>query len=88
MQDELKGLRQEASKAESRLRKKAEEDIQRKEEAHQARDPSRAGDIGPGVMLLRGSSDRRKREAGKRPVQAADAVHGRAAGARSAEAQR
>ncbi|CAE7234969.1 unnamed protein product [Symbiodinium natans] len=35
-EDELKGLRQEASKAESRLRKKAEEDIQRKEEAHQA----------------------------------------------------
>ena len=34
--DELEGLRQEASKAESKLRKKAEEDILRKEQAHQA----------------------------------------------------
>ena len=35
-QDELETLRQEASKAESKLKQKAEEDILRKEQAHQA----------------------------------------------------
>ncbi|CAE7629420.1 unnamed protein product [Symbiodinium pilosum] len=34
--DELEGLRQEASQAESKLRRKTEEDIARKEQAHQA----------------------------------------------------
>ena len=35
-QDELETLRQEANKAESKLKRKAEEDILRKEQAHQA----------------------------------------------------